>query len=207
MLLCDIGNTHFHIYDNGRVYKETILSLKDKEIYYISVNEEKEKQLLSKNRGYDLQKILRFDTPYEGMGIDRKMACKTVHEGVIVDAGSAITIDRMQNGIHQGGTILPGLHAYHETFCRISPKLNYNFTNRIDLDTLPLNTRDAVSFGVIKSIIVLIESMQGEEKLFLTGGDATFLAPFCRNYTINETLVFEGMLEIIKDRDVDGSFA
>jgi len=42
MLLADIGNTHFHIYDGCRVvhlaHHEAINKYRDKKLYYISVN-------------------------------------------------------------------------------------------------------------------------------------------------------------------------
>lgn len=43
------------------------------------------------------------------MGLDRKIACAGLSDAVIVDAGSAVTVDIMKEGVHQGGIILPGL--------------------------------------------------------------------------------------------------
>ena len=50
------------------------------------------------------KEILKFETSYEGLGIDR-LACSFQDNCVIVDAGSAITVDIMEEGIHKGGFI------------------------------------------------------------------------------------------------------
>ena len=69
-------------------------SMFSQEIYYISVNAQHEK-LLNKTFKitYDLESIIHLPTQYKGLGVDRKAACLCVDDGVVVDVGSAITID------------------------------------------------------------------------------------------------------------------
>ncbi|PCI92632.1 hypothetical protein COB11_06900, partial [Candidatus Aerophobetes bacterium] len=36
---------------------------------------------------------------YETMGIDRIIICESIQDGVIIDAGSAVTVDIVNNGV------------------------------------------------------------------------------------------------------------
>jgi type III pantothenate kinase len=119
MVLVDIGNTNFHIWDNGKIYDlKSPEKFKD-DIYYISVNETKEKKFLQKNpKAVNLKEFAVLDTSYTLLGIDRIMACKAVNDGIVVDVGSAITIDVMQNGIHLGGIIMPGINAFKQAYVK-----------------------------------------------------------------------------------------
>ncbi|MEO1958020.1 MAG: type III pantothenate kinase [Nautiliaceae bacterium] len=204
LVLVDIGNTHFHIFKNG----EIIHSLKPLklggDIFYISVNEKREKEFLALNpKAINLVKFVKFDTPYKGLGIDRIMACKSIKSGVVIDAGSAITIDVMDDFRHLGGIIMPGLRAFREAFAKISPKLDMEFT-KIDLLTLPTSTKEAISYGSIGAVVRVIESL-GNKKIYLTGGDGRFLQEYVGGEFI-EDLVFRGMIKTIKE-EYENSFA
>lgn len=162
MILCDIGNTFLHFYYRGRIWKEekTKLTPKDSKelIMYISVNEDSTNTLLYAHpRCFDLTPYLNIDTNYKGLGIDRIAACKAISDGVIVDAGSAITVDIMQQGIHLGGFIMPGIAKYRKMFSSISV-LDCEMNLGVDLDTFPQNTRDAVSYGMLNSILLMLKN-------------------------------------------------
>ena len=198
MILCDVGNTHYHFYIDGRVFDEKELSIKNKEVYYISVNEEKEKILKKKNRAISLNKMVKFDTSYQGLGIDRIMACKTIQTGIVVDAGSAITIDIMSEGMHLGGTILPGISSYIECYKSISDKLDMSLNMNIDFNVLPNSTKEAISFGAIGSVVFMIEKLSKGNKIYFTGGDGQYLSRFFENSIYVRDLVFDGMKQTIK---------
>lgn len=206
MLLCDIGNTYFHFFYKGRMWKEEPHSLSKKNeeyrIYYISVNERHEKKLLeSHNNCLNIDKYITLDTIYKGLGVDRRAACFGVKNGIIIDAGSAITIDIIQEEIHLGGYILPGIESYRRMFSSIDV-LNVEFNLAVALDSMPQNTRDAISYGVLKSLILSIRDTAKSNFIYFTGGDGKFLANFFENSIYDNTLVFKGMMKAINDSEL-----
>ncbi len=201
MILCDIGNTTFHFLINGKDYKyflnEELPSLNET-IYFISVNQEATKILYKKyTKCIDLEKYLSFETIYQGMGLDRKVACFALHEGIIVDAGSAITVDIMKNSIHQGGIILPGVNNLKTLYKQISSKLDYEINTKVNLDKIPLCTQDAISYSILKSIILPIKELALEKQIIFTGGDGEFLSRYFDNCIYKSDLIFENMKGII----------
>jgi type III pantothenate kinase len=200
VVLVDIGNTNFHIWDNGKIYDlKSPEKFKD-EIYYISVNETKEKKFLQKNpKAFNLKEFAVLDTSYTLLGIDRIMACKAVNDGIVVDAGSAITVDVMQNGIHLGGIIMPGINAFKQAYGKISDKLKLDFCE-VDFAKLPQNTQEAISFGSIGAVILMINKLKRNKKVYFTGGDGKFFAKYIDGIYIKD-LVFRGMLLTIKEME------
>ena len=203
MILCDIGNTHFHFNKDGLLFDEKECSLKKEKIYFISVNNNKTNELLKKNpNSLDLSKYVKFNTSYQGLGIDRIMACKTISDGVVIDAGSAITIDIMSSNIHLGGYILPGLKAINDSYRQISEKLDYNFISQIDMKILPSNTNEAISYGGVGMILNMIKNIAKNQKLYFTGGDGVYLSKFFDNSIYIKDLVFRGMKQTIKENNL-----
>ena len=45
------------------------------------------------------------------MGVDRRALCLSHENGIFVDAGSAITVDVVEEGRYQGGYIFPGFES------------------------------------------------------------------------------------------------
>jgi len=200
MLLCDIGNTSYHFYDGENQYKKSVLdfdptSLKEK-IYFISVNKALESLLLSLQNWINLSNFIDRSRYYESMGIDRVVALETTSNAVIVDAGSAITVDVVRDGLFEGGFIYPGLKAMHETYKRISPALNYEFNFDLDLENLAKNSQDAISYGVLK--LLYSEVLSYELPVILTGGDASSLKRVFLEATVEDRLIFKGMQNIIE---------
>ncbi|WP_104742584.1 type III pantothenate kinase [Helicobacter cinaedi] len=203
MLLCDVGNTFLHFYHNGKIWKEKPYALSKKKenlpIYYISVNERFERCLLASHPYcVNIGEYIEIESEYKGLGVDRRAACKAVQDGVIIDAGSAITADIMQNGIHLGGYIMPGLSAYRKMCADISPVLDIQIEPSVNLSALPQNTSDALSFGAIKSVILMIKNTTRTKKIFFTGGDGKFFARFFENAIYDNTLVFKGMQKALE---------
>ena len=203
MLLCDIGNTFLHFYHKGKIWKEKPYALTKKKeglpIYYISVNERFERCLLASHSFcINVNEHIELKTQYSGLGVDRKAACRAVDDGVIIDAGSAITIDVMQEGIHLGGYIMPGLESYKKMYADISRVLGRDIEPGVDLTQLPQNTSDAISFGVLKSIILMIKNTSRTKKLYFTGGDGKFFARFFEDAIYDNTLVFKGMQKALQ---------
>lgn len=206
MLLCDIGNTFFHFFYRGRVWREepNALSRKNEDycIYYISVNARNERKLLeSHSNCQNIADLIALDTIYKGLGIDRKAACFGIDNGIIIDAGSAITIDIIQERVHLGGYIMPGIESYKKMFSKIDV-LNVELNMGVSLDSIPQNTRDAVSYGCLKSIVLSIESVAKDNFIYFTGGDGKFLSRFFPNSLFDNTLVFKGMIKALESRQI-----
>jgi len=197
VLLADVGNTHFHVYDGTKVehllYEDAIGRYQDKVLYYISVNHqlglEIEKIALWKN----ISSQIRLEGEYKTMGVDRKALCLSHDSGVFVDAGSAITVDVVEKGVYMGGFILPGLKAYVESYKSISSVLDIELNKALKLDCLPTTTKDGISYGIIASIKALIDQQREGKALYFTGGDGKFLSSFFEEVIYDEMLVFDGM--------------
>ena len=200
MLLCDIGNTSFHFLKEDIDYKEDVLifepsSIKEK-VFYICVNPHVKTILKDLQNWIDLSLHVDMSRYYPTIGIDRVMACEAVDYGIIIDAGSAITVDLVKYGIYDGGFIYPGLKAMGETYKNISTVLDYSFNFELDLGKMPKNSQDSISYGYLK--LLYSEVMSHKIDIFLTGGDAKAFAKLFPNATVDERLVFSGMKNIMK---------
>jgi len=207
MILCDIGNSNADFYQDGKVWSMSHKQFKEfstkEKVYYICVNDAMKSTLQNRHNFIDLEPYFEFDTIYQGMGIDRIAACCTIEDGMIVDAGSAITIDIMSGGMHLGGFILPGLIAYEKCYASISPRLNLQINPSVALDALPQKTSDAISYGVVKSIVMLLEVTCKDKRIFFLGGDGKFFSKFFSNAIFDRTLIFRGMLKTIKESHLE----
>lgn len=201
MILCDIGNTTYHFLVNGK-HKKYFLDEKvpkfDEELYFVSVNEKGTKRLLKKNpQAKNIKDILKFETIYQGLGIDRAVACSFQQNAVIVDAGSAITVDIIENGVHMGGFILLGLRRFMKSYPKISKKLKFDFEKNINLDKIPLQTKDAITYAMMKSIILPIKEVSLNKNIIFTGGDGELLSNYFENSQYKKDLIFENMKRMI----------
>ena len=201
MILCDIGNTTFHFLINNK-HKKYFVDEKipkfDDEIYYISVNEKATKKLLKNNpEAKNIEEIMNFQTSYKGLGKDRAVACSFYDNVVIVDAGSAITVDVMENSIHQGGFILLGMRSFISSYPKISKKLKFSFKKDINLDKIPLQTKDAIQYAMLKSIILPIKEVSLNKNIIFTGGEGLILSKYFKNSIYKNDLIFENMKRII----------
>ncbi|MDD3591828.1 MAG: type III pantothenate kinase [Sulfurovum sp.] len=198
-LLADIGNTHMHILDEGKIlhlkHQEAIDRYQDRELCYISVNHSLDQKIIGIKKWENIASKLMLKGAYETMGIDRKALCLSRRDGLFVDAGSAITVDSVKEGIYRGGFILPGINAYLESYRRISPALDTPINGVIDLDKLPLTTKDGISYGIIASIKALIDQHRDDHPLYFTGGDGAFLNRFFEDAIYDESLLFQGMMQ------------
>lgn len=200
MLLCDIGNTSFHFYDGTRGFKKPVESFDpssvSETVYYICVHPALSGKLGRLDNWYDLRPMIDWGRYYPTMGIDRVCACEAVTEGVIVDAGSAMTVDLVRNGRFQGGFICPGLKAMREAYLAVSDALDYSFNFEMQLDKMPTNSRDAVTFGAVGLLVREVRRLNAP--VFLTGGDAPALHPLLPEAALEPLLLFRGMTKIIQ---------
>lgn len=207
MYLCDVGNTNATINHNGTIWSMAISQFQHfstkEDLYYINVNPKMEKKLKGKKNFINLEPFFEFDTDYEGLGIDRVAACYDIENGIVIDAGSAITVDIMSASTHLGGFILPGIQTSLRCYESISPVLDIPLRTNINLDILPQNTSDAVSFGILKPIIMLINDHCKDKKIYFTGGDGAYLSRFFSNSIYNKSLVFNGMKKAMNENNFE----
>ena len=208
VILCDIGNSTFNFFDTKKRRSKKIFldqkllkKYKDKTIYFISVNKSATKKLKKYyNNCIDINSMFEFNTKYKGMGIDRQVACVLYDHSIIIDCGSAITVDVMKNGKHKGGYIMPGLKAYEDSFKAISPKLDYGFNKDVDISILPQNTQDAISYSIKQNIVLSIKDIRKKYKdlnCIITGGDGETVQKYIKNSVYKKHLLFDSMKEII----------
>jgi len=221
MLLCDVGNTSYHFIEVSLQYsntknKDDYFKLKEKgykkdvalfdassvqeRVFYICVNPHAKSILSKLDNWIDLSSYVDMSSYYESMGVDRIFACEAISTGVILDAGSAITVDIVKSRIFEGGFIYPGIRAMEQTYKNISSALDYSFNFELDLDRMPKNSRDAISYGYLKTLYK--EVMVQDMKIYLTGGDAKKFATIFHQAKVDENLVFKGMIKIIKKADL-----
>lgn len=192
MLLYDSGNTNIKCYKDGKVTHVDDFD-EVNQFYYINVNP----KIKDFKNGIDLASYFKLKTDYKGMGIDRVAACYSIKDGVIVDAGSAITVDVMSGGKHEGGFIMPGISAYHDSLANISSALEFDIDKDIDFDKLPKSTNQALNFAIFKSIYLMIKDVAKDKKIYFCGGDGEIFSRYFKNSVYKKDLVFDGMKRAI----------
>lgn len=206
MLLADIGNSRIHIYDGKKVihlsHEEAIAQYSNQKLKYIIVKHQLKEQLKDLTNWEDISDLICMKNEYETMGIDRKALCLSYENGIFISAGSAITVDVVEEGVYQGGFLLPGLKAYIKAYGDISPALKIDLNEDINLNHLPRNTKDSISYGIIASIKILVEKHQSNKKLYISGGDGKFISSFFNNTIFDETLIFQGINNVLKGKNV-----
>ncbi len=150
----------------------------------------------------------------ENLGVDRWLAmnaCLSLakHGCVVVDAGTAITLDLLPNNSeHIGGFIVPGLSKQREALLGSTEKV---WTNKARAPKMVLgtNTDECVENGIFAQIsnFIVTQAMRFDvDNLVFTGGDGFLLYSNIRpileskNLTVQfrPNLVFEGLLAIYK---------
>ena len=202
VLLADIGNTYFHIYNGSEIehlsYEDAIAKYSKESLYYISVKEELDSTIKNITPWKNISGHIKLEGAYSTMGVDRQALCLSHKDGVFVDAGSAITVDVRHDGEYLGGYILPGLEAMLKAYKDISPVLETQLNKTISLEQLPATTKDGISYGIIASIKALIDKHRDGKSLYFTGGDGKLLSGFFKEAMYDEMLIFEGMRKALK---------
>jgi len=150
---------------------------------------------------------IAYETP-SNLGVDRFLAMLGAIEHfprtnlLVVDLGSALTIDIINDdGIHQGGLIMPGLKALRTSFAKFSTD---NMSQ--GLTGFQSNTKDAWLSGTETMLISTVreqirdfQSQYSNGVVLLIGGDISKLSkelPQPLNYFDN--LVLDGLVSYAK---------
>ena len=119
-------------------------------------------------------------------------------ERIIVDAGTAVTIDALaRNGQHLGGVILPGLQLCSDTLIKNTVLPNISKVN--DIDVFATNTTTGIKSGslyglsgAIHHICDIMERKRAAElksnscQRIVCGGDSQQLAGYLQTYNASE---------------------
>ena len=147
------------------------------------------------------QTILATQYAPTQLGIDRWLAlvgAQCVHKiaspCLVVDAGTALTLDLLVNQQHLGGWICPGLETWVKS-------ITDHTDIEIDLKRQPnatvgLNTMDAISNGWLvaaRSMITQTLQEKGLTELVMTGGNASILRRYFQDAQYVDNLVLDGL--------------
>ena len=119
----------------------------------------------------------------ETLGVDRWMAVlgifqKTGRASVVVDAGSAVTVDVVsEDGMHQGGYIVPGIGLLQESLWKGTDQVKVDQLAPNNINNPGTSTEQAVARGCTLMLVALIERLAAAHSadLVITGGDALVL--------------------------------
>ncbi|MCH8545079.1 MAG: type III pantothenate kinase [Alcanivorax sp.] len=126
----------------------------------------------------------------ERLGVDRWLAVvEAWHRhgaSIIVDCGSALTVDAVNaGGQHLGGYIVPGLTMLKGSLSRGTAQVRV--TDQVDHSLAPgCSTSAGVENGVLRmsvafiadTVVELRKTLDDTDSVYLTGGDARVLQPF-----------------------------
>lgn len=157
--------------------------------------------------------LLDYETP-ETLGIDRYLGCfgaqsHSSKQVVVIDAGSACTIDYMdEKGVFQGGVIMPGLSSILNVFTKTAPELPSievqfpkHFPGKNTAESLELGQVVFFADGVSK-MLERYTAIFGEYELYISGGDAEVVHELIGNKgKVAKNLIFEGMERFIFGRE------
>lgn len=146
----------------------------------------------------------------ERMGVDRWLAMLGAREQlvrasfILIDAGTAFTLDVVKEGVHQGGYILPGiLMAQNALYGNTDRVQRYQEQQVDNVDhVLGNNTLQCVEYGVLNQLLAIVRQVQQDFSglpLILTGGDSSQLAPFLGDCEVDAELVLKGLFVIGKE--------
>ncbi len=207
MILADIGNRHIHIYEDGAVLNldphDAIENFGERIVHYICVNESLRSEIVENTYWRDISSRIELKGSYEKMGVDRKALCLSMGDGLYIDAGSAITIDKVSGGEYMGGYIVPGLYSMLKAYSGVSALLEIDPHWHIDTQKLHKGTREQISSSIVLALEALVATIRDEdEAIYCTGGDARIVSSWFEGSICDDALVFKGILRALNDSGV-----
>lgn len=156
--------------------------------------------------------VINGYTEVSQMGVDRWLGILAANQhysaaSIVVDAGSAITVDLIEvGGVHKGGYIVPGLVTMVNSLFSKTDQVKVQVDDFPNSLLLGETTKAAVLSGVGHMVVGLIKQTLGNmnnrtslTKVFLTGGDAATIHLWLKAADINQV-----ELELVPDLVLDG---
>jgi len=236
----DIGNSRIKILINGscfsfeysknnikyirKIFKEfsndeiiiaiSSVSNKKKDFFLNVIFPLKNITAIASEKILDGYKLIDF-SQVSGMGTDRKLSLMAAANYLkppfyTVDCGTAVTVNFVnQNYICKGGVIFPGAFTQLKSLSRHTEALQ-NITTNWEIEQIGKNTDDAVSAGIIFSIVggikEAIKCFSQKEQIkklngIITGGYSQFIYSklLKEKYKIEyrENLILEGIMSLL----------
>lgn len=155
--------------------------------------------------------MIEYESP-ETLGLDRFFGCygAVAHTGkaaVVIDSGTACTIDYMTGGFtYRGGVIMPGLSTVEAALKEHLPALP-EVAREIPGVWPGKSTEDSLKWGVtgmyIESIGRTLDKYSvsfGDFDLFVTGGEAGLVSQLLEwEVRLRPSLVFDGMRDFLEE--------
>jgi type III pantothenate kinase len=133
----------------------------------------------------------------------------TKHATLVVNAGTAITIDALdEKGSYLGGSIMPGLRLMAESLSANAAQLALSDGSS---QKFPINTQDAMATGSMNAVVgaigIMLKQLEKHSgwlpKLIISGGDANKIADALKlnlkQVIIMENLVLQGLVLLEKE--------
>lgn len=142
-------------------------------------------------------------------GVDRWLGLLSAHRlssvgAIVVDCGSAVTVDVLVAGEHQGGYIVPGFRLLSTSLAKDTSKVKADFVAPKNL-SLGQNTADCVNHGVALMVLGLVEKVvssvserDGDLPIIFTGGDGEIVMKWLL------ASGFKGWSDYVADLVIDG---
>ena len=153
-------------------------------------------------------KVINAYAEPQTIGVDRWLAllatsALTPTDAIVIDAGSAITIDLLKaSGEHLGGAIMPGFHTTLARFRRILPSADFAHPDIAFVEDPGVSTERCIHINHTPGDIVYLQqlinrwfhAMEKNAMLIVSGGDAHRI-PRHRQHDTRwvPDLVFQGM--------------
>ena len=152
------------------------------------------------------------------LGVDRWLAMleawHRVGDAVIVDCGSALTLDAVaSSGTHQGGYIVPGLGMLRESLAAGTAEVQVGDEDPARAMAAGRSTAEGVRHGILRMTVAFIRDgvvelrrgLADTCRVFLTGGDAHHIAPLLDlEAELAPELVLDGLERVMRRRDHGG---
>ena len=137
------------------------------------------------------------------MGVDRWLAMLAAYSTapneahIVIDAGTAITLDVIQDHKHVGGYICPGLHLMKSSLLGNTQQVKAESVWQLGREP-GQGTQACLDHGILDMVCSWIEqqaSIYPQARLWLTGGDAQRLEPLLnRSLVLEPDLVLNGLM-------------
>jgi len=153
----------------------------------------------------------------EKLGVDRWLAilaarAKTSSAFVVVDSGSAITVDLVTSqGEHLGGYIAPGLRLLREALETKTSAIRLGQIGYPENDFPGRNTVTAIKSAELAMISGLVSHAKyilrnydsGDARLCVTGGDGEWLLQMLKDGDYHEDLVLDGLAIAVAETKIE----
>ena len=146
-----------------------------------------------------------YSQPHK-LGVDRWLAVLAAsrlggERWLVLDCGSAVTLDVLQSGCHLGGYIVPGLRLMSESLFAQTAQVKVGLP-QVEGWQPGRNTDEAVGRGIPMMVAGLVREAvrhigpEGGWQLVVTGGDANVVAALLQDWPglrVEDDLVLDGL--------------